>query len=72
MKAGAVHITVSNKINQKDLLAAVEHAVRYAGGLVGCTPCGLGGIEIILREGDPVDLGKVAGLTSATFSQFSG
>ncbi len=65
-RSGKVTISVSDSVKVETLHAAVDNIVK----LTGCLGCGLVGIDLTFRGGDP-DLGNIRnlpGVNGATFS----
>jgi len=56
LRPGTVQVTVGNEVSLKDLQALIERIVD----LNGCRTCGLNGIDIHLRQIDPVIFDRFA------------
>jgi hypothetical protein len=50
-RAQKVQIVVSEKVDLKELQTVIERVV----GLAGCRTCGLVGIDLLFRGGDPIE-----------------
>lgn len=62
VKGGTVEIHLANDVKLETLRSIVETIPRIS----GCTTCGLVGIDLILRGGDPVELGAIRNLPGVT------
>lgn len=52
LKPGSVQVTVSPKVTQKNLHDIIDTIIKQH----GCTVCGLGGLDIVIRPQDPLIL----------------
>jgi hypothetical protein len=50
LRPGTLQVTLSEAVNVADLHSVIDRIVN----LNGCRTCGLGGIDILLREVDPI------------------
>jgi hypothetical protein len=49
LKPGTVQITLGPKVGKKDLHDMIEQLTK----MHGCEPCGLGGLDLLIRTQDP-------------------
>jgi hypothetical protein len=50
LRPGTLQVTLSDEVKLEDLHSVIDRIVN----LNGCRTCGLGGIDVILREVDPI------------------
>jgi len=60
LRPGTLQVTLSDKVKLEELHSLIDRIVD----LNGCRTCGLGGIDVILREVDPVFYERFADIPS--------
>jgi hypothetical protein len=65
MRTGTIQVTVSRDVKAEQLHKAVDQILHFG----GCTTCGLNGIDLRIRVGDPApdELRKAPGVTGFVF-----